>query len=84
MPQPQQSIALVFVNNPPATGIASGNNAAWICTCDRKNPLVGHSCDPLKPENDRVDCPNCGKKFFVIGESARFSKAIEIREVADK
>jgi hypothetical protein len=74
MPQPQDNIA---VEGKIQLAVKSGNNAAWLCECGAL--LVGHTCSNEQAENDRVDC-RCGKRFFVIGERGRFTKAVKIVE----
>ena len=84
MPQPRSSFDFVTHNGTRVQVMASGNNAAWHCVCNDKPLLVSHTCSQDRAENDRVDCPVCGRQYFVIGEGARFSKVIKIEEVAQK
>ena len=82
MPQKQHVIPLVPFKREPGQAIATGNNAAWICICRRALPLLGCSGDPKGPtEKTRVDCPDCGRAYFVVPNGHAQTAALEVREV---
>jgi hypothetical protein len=44
--------------------IATGRNAAWICSCGRPEPLLG------RPGVSTIDCPQCHRKYYVLPQRA--------------
>jgi hypothetical protein len=82
MPQKQIVIPLVLFKREPGQAIATGNNAAWICACRRALPLIGRS-GSIKGValNTRVDCPDCGRHYFVVPNTYDRAAALEVREV---
>ena len=80
MPQKLETVELQFKNGSKSRAIATGNNAAWICC--RADPLLGRSgaIDGVT-DGFRIDCPYCGRKYFVepIGKSqGAVRKVIEV------
>jgi len=66
MPQAQRIVDVVLKDGSKSRGIATGNNAAWICVCGRADPLLGRTGSILGVSpGARVDCPSCGRKYFV-------------------
>jgi len=43
MSQKQRVVDLVFLDESKRKAVATGNNAAWRCECDRDLPLMGCS-----------------------------------------
>ena len=84
MPQPRSNLDFVTHDGNRVMASVSGNNAAWHCVCDERPLLLGHTCSQDKGDNDRVDCPLCGRQYFIIGEGARYSKVVKIEEVVRK
>ena len=44
---------------------ALGNNAAWLCSCGRKTPLIGS----LMIARGEVSCPSCGQQYRVVADA---------------
>lgn len=67
MTQTQTAVDVQLKGGRKSKAIATGNNAAWICVCGRADPLLGRS-GSIKgvSEGSRIDCPNCGRKYFVV------------------
>ena len=82
MPQEQRLVPLILFKREPGQAIATGNNAAWICACRRVLPLLGCS-GAVKGAalNTRVDCPDCGRHYFVMPEGKDRGPVLEVREV---
>ena len=82
MPQEQKVIPLVLFRREAGQAVSAGKNAAWICVCLRALPLVGRTGEvegmSLKT---RVDCPDCGRRYFVVPDGDNRAQAIEVREV---
>ena len=82
MPQEQRLVPLILFKRAPGQAIASGNNAAWICACRRVLPLVGRSGWLTGAALDtRVDCPDCGRHYFVVPEGKDRGPVVEVREI---
>ena len=66
MPQAQNVVEIELKGGGRSRGIATGNNAAWICACGREEPLLGRTGLLSGPsEGTRVLCPDCDRKYFV-------------------
>jgi hypothetical protein len=82
MSQIQKIIPLVCLDAKERRAAATGNNAAWICPCGRRLPLLGKSGDAKGPsEGFKVHCPDCGRVFFVVPATTKMSAAREVREL---
>ena len=82
MPQEQKIIPLVVFRRAPAQAVATGNNAAWICVCRRALPLIGRTGAVKGADaKTRVDCPECGRRYFVVPDGYDRAAAHEVREV---
>ena len=58
MSQKQKEIEVKLKDGSIRKGIATGNNAAWICVCGLPDPLLGRSgFSKGVSEGFRVDCP---------------------------
>jgi hypothetical protein len=81
MPQEQHSIDIRFLDGKVATAIRTGNNAAWMCACERRAPLLGYSSSGDPPgENAVVVCPDCGRRFQVVAPTNR-AVPTHVREI---
>ena len=78
MPQAQESVPLVFDDSTEGIAVATGNNAAWMCRCGRKVPLLGRSGNS---EAARVDCPECPRSYLVVPEGGPLTRAIKVQQV---
>jgi len=82
MPQEQKVIRLVVFRREPGQAVSTGSSAAWICVCRRALPLVGCAGSVKGVDlRTRVDCPDCGRRYFVVPDSNRQAAALEVREV---
>ena len=83
-PRKQKPIPLRFLDGGVGEAVATGNNAAWMCRCARSLPLVGPSGDPKGvSKGTRLDCPDCGRKYFVVPEGPlAMTRAVCVEEVA--
>jgi hypothetical protein len=83
MPQAQHIVAVELIGGRTSRAIATGGNAAWICVCGRPEPLLGRAGALTGVSSGtRVDCPGCGRKYFVvpIGEDrGRVAKVVEVQ-----
>ncbi|MBU8848570.1 MAG: hypothetical protein KOO65_12090 [Desulfobacterales bacterium] len=82
MTQKQKIVTVHFKGGEKSKGIATGNNAAWICKCGRVEPLLGRS-GFLKgvSKGFRIDCPNCERKFFVVPEGKDQGAVLKVIEI---
>jgi hypothetical protein len=69
MPQEQRTVNIIFLDGTTGTAIATGNNAAWHCSCGYGWPLIGRTgmLAGATP-GTKVECPKCGSSYFVIPE----------------
>lgn len=75
MPQAQKIVAVVLKGGGRSKAIATGNNAAWICSCGRPEPLLGRA------GVSTIDCPQCHRKYYVLPERtdpAAVGKVVEV------
>ncbi len=65
--QTQHDIPLRFADGAEGVAVRTGNNAAWLCVCPRKQPLVGYS-DAVTSGRaySVVQCPHCGRQYRVV------------------
>jgi hypothetical protein len=82
VPQEQRTVPLVFIQDEERKAVATGNNAAWMCVCNRKLPLIGRS-DEIKNASlaEQVHCPECGKHYLVVAKTTRMTQAIKVIEI---
>lgn len=83
MPQEQRPIPLRLASGEQKTAIATGNNAAWLCVCDSPLPLLGRT-GAVKgvAENTQIDCPACGRHYFVVPDGYDQAAAREVIEIS--
>jgi len=83
MGQEQRQIPCRFIGEDNGIAIATGNNAAWLCSCGYSLPLVGRTGYVEKhAEAFSVICPDCQRKFFVLPEDKDLGRAKVVTEVA--
>jgi hypothetical protein len=70
--QAQHEIPLRFTDGVEGVAVRTGNNAAWLCVCQRKWPLLGYS-DAVSSENaySVVHCPDCARKYRVVAPAVK-------------
>ena len=74
MPDTQKIEPLELVYKPEHAPRATrnGNNAAWMCWCGNREPLLGGGHGG---KDKPVDCPSCGSRYEVrFGESGELKK----------
>ncbi len=64
--QKQKDIEVRMLDRSVRDGVATGNNAAWLCVCGREKPLIGRSF-----QNQGVQCPNCNKIYQISPENGK-------------
>jgi len=65
--QEQHDIQVHFIDGTHSECSRTGNNAAWLCQCDRRRPLVGYSDELDSPRDySKVACPDCGRVYRVV------------------
>ena len=69
------TIPVIFLNRNQSQATSEGNNASWNCDCG--NLLLGR-CYYQFGDTCYTTCPNCGKKFRVIGDARK--RAIRVEE----
>lgn len=75
-------MSLMLKSGEVKQAVATGNNAAWLCPCGRGLPLVGRSGSVKGvSENTEVECPSCGRAYFVVPDGYDQAAALEVREV---
>ena len=80
-PQEQILTTLTFLDGTTADAIRTGNNAAWLCPCGRKLPLVGYSdAEKSNFRSSHVACPKCGRTYKVLAPSLR-GTATAVKEI---
>jgi hypothetical protein len=84
MPQKQNIVEIELNGGRKSRGIATGNNAAWLCVCGRSEPLLGRS-GSLSGVSDgtRVECPNpkCKRKYFVVPNGKNQGAVLKVVEI---
>jgi hypothetical protein len=82
MSQKQRVVDLVFLDESKRKAVATGNNAAWRCECDRGLPLIGCSGSKQGPSaGTTVECPECKRKYFVVPADKNRGRVVEVREI---
>jgi len=82
MSQKQHVVGLIFLDGQRREAVATGNNAAWHCECDRELPLIGCSGSQKGPSDGlSIECPDCQRKYFVVPEDKDRGRVIEVQEI---
>lgn len=87
MPQYLRNIPLQLRDGPAQEAVAVGNNAAWLCPCGRRLPLLGrtHGSPGEAPANFRVACPDCKREYIIDpADDAPQGRAVQVREISSK
>ena len=81
--QAQHDIPLRFADGAEGVAVRTGNNAAWLCVCPRKWPLLGYS-DAVTSEHaySIVRCPDCGRKYRVVALGLK-EVPTHVQEISD-
>lgn len=58
--QKQRAVEVRMLNDLIGEGVATGNNAAWLCGCGYGLPLVGTTLHATP-----VVCKECGTKYYL-------------------
>ena len=65
-----------------ATATATGNNAAWLCVCGYKKPLIGRTFEATPKVTQFVECEKCHKHYHLYPENGESQKRVEfVQEV---
>ena len=79
--QQQHTVRLVLSDGSEREATATGNNAAWLCACGRKLPLIGRTGRKAHPTDAfRVICPDCSRQYHVVPEDKDLGRVLEVRE----
>jgi hypothetical protein len=82
MAQKQIAVPLILLHNNIGEAVATGNNAAWHCKCERKLPLLGRSGKVSDGATGYlVICPNCDRHYYVMPEGKDQGRVLHVKEV---
>ena len=82
MPQNQKTVLVKFCDGKEGKAIATGNNAAWICSCGRSEPLLGRSGLQKGPSAGAiVECPACSAKYVVVPSGGDYKAAVRVDQI---
>jgi hypothetical protein len=82
MAQTQNNVPLILVGVSGFTAIATGNNAAWLCPCGRKLPLIGRSgLAQGVTDGFRVNCPDCDRRYFVVPNGGDQKQVLRVQQL---
>ncbi len=82
MPQQQKIVEVELKIGKTSKAIATGNNAAWICTCGRNVPLLGRTGLLHRLAGGfRVDCPDCNRCYQVVPDGKDQGTVLKVVEV---
>jgi hypothetical protein len=78
----QNEIDVRLLNGSMIRGVATGNNAAWLCPCERAIPSIGRSGLVAGPSDGFiVKCPDCSRSYFVVPEGGNQKRVAHVREI---
>lgn len=78
----QRVVPLIFLQDNIGEAVATGNNAAWNCKCERKLPLLGRSGKVSGATSGYlVICPNCDHRYYVMPEGKDQGRVLHVKEV---
>ncbi len=81
MAQEQKDIEVRMLDRSVRYGVATGNNAAWLCVCGREKPLIGRSYQPISKDppspKQVVQCPNCNKIYQISPENGNYQGRVD-------
>jgi hypothetical protein len=79
--QQQKIVKLILLDGAEKEAVATGNNAAWLCVCGRKLPLLGRTGrKALASDGFKVICSDCSRQYHVIPEGKDLGRVLEVRE----
>ncbi len=82
MSQKQRIVEVELKSGKISKAIATGNNAAWLCMCGRKEPLLGRAGQVDRLAGGfRVDCPDCKCGYYVIPDGKDQGAVLKVIEV---
>lgn len=82
MSQAQREVQIEYLNGNKGSAVATGNNAAWFCHCNRQMPLIGRTGKLSNPTPKTiVTCPDCGSSYFVEPEGGNYKRVFGVREL---
>ena len=82
MAQEQRTVPLVFSDGTGSEAVATGNNAAWHCRCDRVLPLLGRSgLVSGVTSGSSVKCPDCDRCYYVVPDGKDWGRVLRVEEV---
>lgn len=74
-------VPLHFLDGTTKEAVATGNNAAWLCNCERKLPLLGRTGLISRDASGyNVDCPCC-RSYYVVPKDKDLGKVYLVKEV---
>ena len=80
--QEQRAIEVRMLDGAIGGGVATGNNAAWLCGCGKI--LIGRTFEAEPKPRQLVQCPECGNKYHLFPENGECQKRAEyVREIKD-
>jgi len=81
MPQKQKIVQVKLKDGSISKGIATGNNAAWLCVCGRMEPLLGKSGVLDGGSGLHVQCPDCKRTYLVMPDGNDLALVLKVVEV---
>jgi hypothetical protein len=81
MTQRQITVSLVLLNGQHRDAASTGNNAAWLCECSRRLPLIGRTGKLNPSPGHIVECPDCQRKYRVVPEDKDLGRVSEVKEI---
>jgi|GEM_PF-636781 len=83
MLQKQKIVEVKLKDGSRSKGIATGNNAAWMCICGRMEPILGRSGLMVEGVSDGlgIECPDCKRKYFVVPDGKDQASVLNIVEI---
>jgi hypothetical protein len=80
--QLQRTISVLFLDGSKKNAVATGNNAAWVCSCPNPLPLIGRSGKYNSITNGYVVlCPCCERSYYVLPEGKDYGRASKVKEI---
>ena len=80
--QEQRTVELKMLDRSVRTATATGNNAAWLCVCGYKKPLIGRTFEATPKVTQFVECEKCHKHYHLYPENGELQRRVEfVQEV---
>lgn len=77
MPQEQKIVEVRMLDGRKWVGIATGNNAAWLCICGYQFPLLGRTGKDTPTIANVVNCPECNRFYHPYPENGTKHDRVE-------